>query len=108
MQGNMIVVAGRASIQDDEEKIMVESIRPLSEFESGLVILLERKHEDPSILSKIKEIMQRFSGNDQTYLHFLDSGRKIKCAKEYWVNSNNQELINEVKNLLGKNNVKRL
>lgn len=108
LQGNMIVVAGRASIQDDEEKIMVESIRPLSEFESGLVILLERKHEDPSILSKIKEIMQRFSGNDQTYLHFLDSGRKIKCAKEYWVNSNNQELINEVKNLLGKNNVKRL
>ncbi len=108
IQGNMVVVRGRASVQDDEQKVLVESMVLLKDYTSGLVMLLDKEHEATEILSKLKNLMGKFRGNAPTYLHFLSSNRKIKCAQEYWVDSASTDLYREVEALLGKNTVKRL
>lgn len=108
IQGNMLAVRGRASIQEDEYKLMVEGLAPLDAVDTGLVLKIDARHEQPVIMNSLKQLLTDSVGRDTVYLHFTDSGRKIKCAEQYRVNSADSLLCEQLTELLGYNTVKKL
>ena len=111
-ENSPVVVTGRLSIRDEKEpQIVVNRVRPISDFESNAVsidavpkapqeirgtLYLKISSESDSRLRKIKAILNMFPGDNAVVLYFADTKvrRGTRC-------SFSDSMIRELKSILG-------
>lgn len=102
----VVVVKGRINrdVRTDEFNIVADTIEPLEELERVRSLHIELVGiKDPHILSRMKEILLFFKGEDPVFIRM--DGRSIELGKNYHVDIN-PELVNQLEELLGSGAVK--
>ncbi len=111
-----VVVTGRLSVRDDKEpQIVINRVRPISDFSevrpepepvrrsSAPVagkLYLKLPAEDSLEFKKVRAILNMFPGENQAVVYFADTGirRGTLCSMT-------ESMLDELKNLLGNENV---
>lgn len=94
-EDNVVKIEGRISCQNDEMKVIVDSIKAIEkDSEQTLVIYLDKDHNQQG-LEALKKIFIKNSGDIPVYLEFAGIKKKIMVDKGLWVN-NNQGLIDSL------------
>ena len=83
---------------DDVEKITG------SQTDKKCFIRIQEEQNNNETLEKMKNVMMRSKGNIPVVLYYVQSNKKIGLAEESWINDT-PELIEELENLLGKENI---
>lgn len=83
---------------DDIELIMS------SQTNKKCFIRIQEEQNNNETLAAIKKIMMKSKGNIPVVLYYVQTNKKIGLAEESWINDT-PELIEELENLLGKENV---
>ena len=112
-----MVITGRLSIRDEKEpQIVINRARPISDFAANALpaqeesaqpqkqltgtLYLRLATEDPALFRKIRAILAMFPGGQNVVVYFEDTKirRGSQCALD-------EEMIRELKNVLGEENV---
>ncbi|WP_034536526.1 DNA polymerase III subunit alpha [Carnobacterium inhibens] len=83
---------------DDVEKIAG------NQTDKKCFIRIQEEQNNNETLEKMKNVMMRSKGNIPVVLYYVQSNKKIGLAEESWINDT-PELIEELENLLGKENI---
>ena len=67
-------------------------------------IRIQEEQNNNETLAEMKRIMMKSKGNIPVVLYYVQTNKKIGLAEESWINDT-PELIEELENLLGKENV---
>jgi DNA polymerase-3 subunit alpha len=106
-ENNIVVIEGKISTNEEEEpKILCESIYPLEKYEKNKVYLKISKGKPMDILESIKRILFKYRGETPVYVYMEASNKMVKANKDLWVNVNDRSLYDELIQLLGEENVK--
>ena len=115
-ENEAVVVTGRLSLRDDKEpQIVVNRVRPISDFSPNEVddvqeeepvkvytgmLYLRLATEDGPMFRKVKAILNMFPGENQVVVYFADTKlrRGTRCTLD-------SRMVNELKNVLGNENV---
>ncbi|NPV69295.1 MAG: DNA polymerase III subunit alpha [Firmicutes bacterium] len=89
----IVLVTGRVQIQDEQVKVIAESVSPLSRGQgvfagsSGKVTVVVRGGDTAggATLNRLKEILQDNAGSWPVYINFVDKKRLIMASPQYWV-----------------------
>jgi len=110
-----VIVTGRVSEREDRDtELVVEKVELIPEtaananigqksFNNGLYIKISSIED--SRFAGIKEILSRNRGNIPVIIYCTETKRKLEAPKELWV-SESLELIDEISDILGAENVK--
>lgn len=111
----VVVVKGKISVKEDESpKILADSVVQISSYnpeklavnsktnKSGLWLKLESQNSEE--YEKAVSLLQVFDGNFPVYIYFNDIKQLKKAPERLWV-KNNYLLVDELKTLLGDENV---
>jgi DNA polymerase-3 subunit alpha len=107
-EDSVVLIKGRVSVREDEQpKILAEDIEPLRKgpVEMGKLFL---RVEGAALNNKIKELkplFEKYKGNCPVYLVLSETREKLTAPKDLWVTID-QKLLEELKNILGSENVK--
>lgn len=129
--GRVVRIFGKLSLrEDDDAKIVAEMIEPCPTKDEGDYLLQNKdadtKRKSPMFAHEtsenrkglflrlpssnceeviaVKKLLRIFEGNTAVYLYFLDKNKYVVQPKESWIHINDV-LIEELKNLLGEENV---
>jgi DNA polymerase-3 subunit alpha len=96
-----VIIRGKVSIKEDEEpKILCDEIKPLTHIINKKLWLNIKKSVN---IEKIKMILSKHKGNIPVFIRL--SNKNFVANKDLWVNGN-EHMIEELNNILGKDNVK--
>ena len=107
-EGDMVLVKGTLSLREDEEpKIILNSVMPLSDALSQtedrvLYIRLDTNSEDT--LQRVKTALMPFSGQIEVRLYFMDT-KKVARVPEHLYFDGSQNGIEALVNEFGESNV---
>jgi len=103
--GEVFFVNGKVNYRDEEPKIIIEDMRPISDvYRSIKAINLDLFHLKEKKLGRLKEKLMNFPGETPVYLRLktnTNKGVQILVGKELFV-SPEEELIDQIKELIGK------
>ena len=108
-----VILTGRISEREDRdteiicEKVElipenVQNIKP-NKISSGLY--LKVKNIDGDIFQSVKQTLANHKGNIAVYIYCTETKKKLEAPKTLWINES-ENLINELTQLLGAENVK--
>ncbi len=112
-ENNIIFVAGRVSLREDEEaKIICEKIisadnikvKPQTKKTKRPGLYLRLKNKECKQYEKASLLLSIFDGLTPVYFYFEENKKLMKAPSSMWVDINDV-LIKELKNKLGDNNV---
>lgn len=104
-EDSIISINGTLNISDeDEPKIIVDKILPLKK-ESDTKLYLRVQNYDKNNIRNIKDVLSQYPGDSPVYIYIEKMKKKIIAEREYWININD-ELIENLKNIVGKDNIK--
>lgn len=107
-EDSILKIKGRVSVKEDEQpKLIAEDVEPLRKTVAEMKNLYIRL-EDNSWMVQIEELrslFNRYRGTNPVYVVLKTSRKKLLAAKDMWVTVND-ELINELKQRLGDDNIK--
>ena len=112
-----VVIVGRLSIRDEKEpQIVINRVRPISDFADEIAALEPEKATPPPIpagklylqltgeadprYQKVKAILNMFPGNGQVVLFFADTRTRRGTTSSF-----DSRMLQELKNVLGDTNV---
>lgn len=102
---NVIVVKGRLNISENEDpKLIIESIDPASEDQKNVFIRIESFENFD--LDKLKNIVKDFKGKNKLVIYDAASKKAHSLNREFWVNIEDEEILQRLKNIYGNDNVK--
>lgn len=107
-EDTVVIVKGRVSVREDEQpKIIAESIEPLKKLESESQRLFIRLKDSTwkADIEGIKPVLEESRGSSPVFIVLSDSKKKFGAAKELWVKITD-ELVDKLKVKLGEDNVK--
>jgi DNA polymerase-3 subunit alpha len=121
-EDNTVIIEGKISIREEEvPKIIAEKILPLTKNSHHsysnqnqknvkskklyLKISKEKEKEAIKIIEQVSCILQNWAGNIPVYIYLEKQHKKLQAQRELWVTVN-EDLINELSLLLGKDSVK--
>ncbi|SDZ21531.1 DNA polymerase-3 subunit alpha [Proteiniborus ethanoligenes] len=105
-EDSIVVIDGRLSINEEEEpKIIVETIRPLSKFKKEKLYIKIPKDKPLEYLEQIKEVLSQHNGQMPVYVYLEKKKSTIMADRDYWVNAN-EDLLNILEKMLGKDCIK--
>jgi DNA polymerase-3 subunit alpha len=109
IEDNIVVVQGRLSFKEDEQpKIICNSIIPIKlvkNQEKTLKVYLRMEKEDDIIINRLKPKLKFFHGNTPVCF-YLENKKEVKITpRDMWI-SLNEAIINELKEVMGDDNVK--
>lgn len=108
-EDQLVIISGRLNVhEEDEAKLICDKIAPLESIEDEdqkLYVKIEPEEQDKRVML-LKQTLKRYRGNSPVYIYFEKLKRVVKTDSEYFVDIDNQNLIIELKNLLGAENVK--
>ncbi len=115
-ENSPVVITGRVSLRDDKEpQLLINRVRPMSDFANRPLrepeppragkplagtLYLRLATEDAKIYPKVRAILNMFPGDNQAVLFFADTRarRGTRCGLR-------QDMLQELKSLLGEENV---
>jgi DNA polymerase-3 subunit alpha len=107
-ENKVLELRGKSSIKENEKpKILVDTIKDM-ESDQKLFIKIEDALEDAEKQDKIKEIMrilEKYKGDKKVYVYFEASDDLKLLSNNWWVNYS-EELLKELTDAYGKNNIK--
>ena len=112
-KSKVIIVGGALSLQEDERKLFADNVKSVEDVLStpvsplvrrgNLLLKLPVNGEGERLLSTIRGILSRYSGDNPVYIDFGD-GTGLKVGRGLWV-SVSQELISDLTLVCGEKNV---
>ncbi|WP_061316548.1 DNA polymerase III subunit alpha [Clostridium botulinum] len=108
-EDEVVLLKGRVSLREDEQpKLICEVMEPLIKINSEkLYILVEEKKDIKLKLQETKGVFLQYKGNIPVYFCTNKERKKFRIDRELWVNGN-RELMDNLRNMFGENNVKIL
>lgn len=107
-QDNIVGVTGRLSIEDTEVKIIANQVqtleRPVEGEEEPMATLhlkIEAHLDNNLTHRKLGQILRKYSGITEVYLHFVGRKQVVKCKDDFCVNLKDPQLLVELEQLLG-------
>ncbi len=101
IEGQVLEVRGRLSVNEEEVKLLADDIRTLNQTGEELRLVLRKEQECPQVFDGLKEIFSRYKGRQVVYLDLVDSGRVIKTEPRFWMDLSHPEALRELGVLLG-------
>ena len=106
-EDNIVVVQGKVSLREEEEpKIICEKITPLKSFKSGKLYIKISSEKSLNTFDKLKRIFAKYSGDSPVYIYIEREDKVVMADRNLWVDIGNEQLLNELKNIVGENCVK--
>lgn len=106
IEENIIVATGKISMEaDDSLRFILTEINRFSTQLQYLKLYLRLPSEDSPLFDKVKHLLSFFSGDSPVYVYFEREQRLTLAPKTLWV-SENEILMEKLRNLLGDANVK--
>ncbi|NFM46271.1 DNA polymerase III subunit alpha [Clostridium botulinum] len=108
-EDEVVLLKGRVSLREDEQpKLICEFMEPLVKINSEkLYILVEEKKDIKIKLQEIKGVFLQHKGNIPVYFCTNKERKKFRIDRELWVNGS-RELMDNLRNMFGEDNVKIL
>ncbi|ACA54090.1 DNA polymerase III subunit alpha [Clostridium botulinum] len=108
-EDEVVLLKGRVSLREDEQpKLICEFMEPLIKINSEkLYILVEEKKDIKLKLQEMKGVFLQHKGNIPVYFCTNKERKKFRIDRELWVNGD-RELVDDLRNMFGENNVKIL
>ncbi|KEI84787.1 DNA polymerase III subunit alpha [Clostridium botulinum B2 267] len=108
-EDEVVLLKGRVSLREDEQpKLICEFMEPLVKINSEkLYILVEEKKDVKLKLQETKGVFLQHKGNIPVYFCTNKERKKFRIDRELWVNGS-RELMDNLRNMFGENNVKIL
>lgn len=100
-----VLLHGKVNIRDDERKILLTSVTPLSK-----IPYLEIKvYNDTSMvkLVSMRSILQEFPGETPVILNYIDSQLEIVAGKDYWIQTNDG-VIDKLKQMFNNESIQMI
>ncbi len=103
----MVIIKGRVNIKEDEEpKLICESIEPLEKINSNkLYIRVDDLQKAKEMKAKLIQIANEYKGDSAIYIFTSNDRKSYRMPREIWVDLNT-DIVFELKNIFGENNVK--
>jgi DNA polymerase-3 subunit alpha len=102
----IVLVKGRVNTGNEDNKIICEELSLLPKKTSAsLYLKLECEKRSPHLIAQTQGILRSFPGKSPVYLFFPEEKKMCLTGPDYWVNLSGP-VIAELKNLLGRKNVK--
>lgn len=113
----LVMIEGNADENGDEIKVTVDKIYPIEELHtknaSNVLLVINKKNFEVDNLNLIKKAIDESQKTERTHsgtcklcFQVIDNGHsKVYISKEYKINPN-QELISNLKKILGEGNLK--
>lgn len=98
-EGNIVIVAGKMDKKDDNPQVLIEKIMPVQR----LFLRLDAE-ENFDLIEKILTKLSENAGKVPVSLFFIDANKYRELSADYSVH-NGVEFLNELKNILGEENV---
>lgn len=104
---SMVIIKGRVSIKEDEEpKLICESIEPLEKINSDKVyIRVDDLQMAKFMKSQLVNITSQYKGDSALYVFTANDRKNYRMPRDMWVNLNSEVLF-ELKKIFGESNVK--
>ncbi len=84
-EDNLLLVEGRTDLKEEEDiKILAESIRPLNREKKFYRLLIGEEH-DETVLQSLKDTLVAENGEVPVCLCFKNDNRTLMLKEEYWV-----------------------
>ena len=103
-----VYITGKISARDDQPQLLVDSIRPLSDFDPmpgeeakrEKILHVKLPNSENSAMERIKLILTMFPGNEQLVVHYTETKKRQRqrCVIH-------DALVCELKEMLGADNV---
>ncbi|HDI3055993.1 TPA: DNA polymerase III subunit alpha [Clostridium botulinum] len=108
-EDEVVLLKGRVSLREDEQpKLICEFMELLVKINSEkLYILVEEKKDIKLKLQETKGVFLQHKGNIPVYFCTNKERKKFRIDRELWVNGS-RELMDNLRNMFGENNVKIL
>ncbi|KEI83774.1 DNA polymerase III subunit alpha [Clostridium botulinum] len=108
-EDEVVLLKGRVSLREDEQpKLICEFMEPLVKINSEkLYILVEEKRDIKLKLQETKGVFLQHKGNIPVYFCTNKERKKFRIDRELWVNGS-RELMDNLRNMFGEDNVKIL
>jgi len=106
-EDSIVTVDGRLSINEEEEpKIICESIRPLKKISKEKLYIKMSKDKPINMLDQVKRILSQHTGNIPVYVYIEETKKTVMAERDYWIDISNKELMEKLTGILGKDCVK--
>jgi len=106
-EDSIVVIEGSISLREEEDpKIICEKITPLNSFKSGKLYI---KISDPKYMNTfnmLKDIFSRYRGDIPIYIYLEQEDKVVMAERSLWVDIKNENLLNELKSVVGENCIK--
>ena len=100
-----VFIRGRASISEEEGKLILEKIVPFSELPKELWIQFPNKQEFISRHEELVEMLKVYSGKSPVVVYCKEEHAMNRLSNAYWVRED-EELISALIEKYGKKNIK--
>ena len=101
-EDNVVAIEGRFSADERESKIIAMKIRTLSaQIPAEVYLRIPAYLENPLVQRELMQAFKKYKGDDVVYLQLMGSRKIIKTKSEFWVNSRDDNFIEDVKKILG-------
>ena len=80
-----VLVKGRLNLHEEGAKIIADEVSPLESDDRTLKVVIRKHQETAENFDRLKEIFRRHRGDVMVFLHLVDSNRKIRTEKQYWI-----------------------
>lgn len=107
-EDSIVLIYGTLSMAEEETpKIICNKVVPLLEMKknSKLYLQVKSKEHYKNVKNDIFRILETSKGNNEILVYSKLEKAKMTIQKDHWVNLNNNDLINKLVTLLGKENV---
>ena len=92
-EDNIVVVEGRISLnEEDEPKIICESIVPLNKYKKEKLYIKLEKDDGLKTFEYLKNIFVKYSGDMPVYVYLEYEKKVIMADRNYWVDGANEKL----------------
>jgi len=106
-EDSIVIVDGRLALSEEEDpKIIVETIKPLVKSKKDKVYIKIPSSKSISYLEKIKKVLTQYSGTVPVYVYLEKNKSTIMADRDLWVDADNQELLEKLEEMLGRDCVK--
>ena len=106
-EDGLVVIDGRLSISEVEEpKIICERISSLNKYKFDNAYIKIEKGKPKDIFNDIKLILEKYPGDIPVYLYLEAENKSLVANRSLWIDIEDNRVIYELEQLLGKNSIK--
>ncbi len=106
-EDDIVVIEGKINLSEVEDpKIIAEKITPLSLYNTDKLYLKIESSRDSSTFEGIKSILRKYKGDTPVYLYMEKEKSTAIADRDIWIDTHQNNVIDELKLYLGEECVK--